>query len=157
MRSSTTNQSRSRFLAVAASALITATVSTGWRPNAAHAQRAEGEAGEVAPSVQPVQHQTVSVTIPAGHYEIVGVDGGQQIVADDYGYLLVPGKPKLPAKIFAIAIGQEQEARVDRGFPYDAFTDAAVFHLTLVLVAGGGEQIPVLPVDQDPIPKRPQV
>ena len=48
--------------------------------------------------------QTITVTIPAGSYQITDTERGQEITVEDFGYLLVPGKPALPSKIFAIAI-----------------------------------------------------
>jgi hypothetical protein len=45
-----------------------------------------------------------SVTIPVGEYQISATRGGVQVTADGFGALLVPGKPKLPSRIFAIAI-----------------------------------------------------
>ncbi|MCK4789780.1 MAG: hypothetical protein KAV87_38930, partial [Desulfobacteraceae bacterium] len=48
--------------------------------------------------------QAITVTIPAGSYQITDTERGQEITVEDFGYLLVPGKPALPSKIFAIAI-----------------------------------------------------
>jgi hypothetical protein len=43
--------------------------------------------------------------IESGEYEIVGVkEGYHEIKMAGYGQLLIPGKPKLPSKIFAISI-----------------------------------------------------
>jgi hypothetical protein len=46
----------------------------------------------------------ISVTIPIGSYQIKETPQGQQVLVEDFGLLLVPGKPNLPSKIFAIAI-----------------------------------------------------
>lgn len=46
----------------------------------------------------------ISVTIPIGAYQIKETAQGHQILVEDFGLLLVPGKPNLPSKIFAIAI-----------------------------------------------------
>ncbi len=46
----------------------------------------------------------VSVTIPIGTYEIKSTQQGQEMSVESFGRLLVPGKPNLPSKIFAIAI-----------------------------------------------------
>ena len=44
-------------------------------------------------------------TLEAGSYEIVTAeDGYQEIKMEGFGQLLTPGKPKLPSKIFSIAI-----------------------------------------------------
>lgn len=49
--------------------------------------------------------ETYQYTIEAGSYEIVDAgDGYQEIEMEGFGQLLEPGKPKLPSKIFAIAI-----------------------------------------------------
>jgi hypothetical protein len=47
---------------------------------------------------------TVSCTVAIKAYEIVDGARGQEVLADGFGSLLVPGKPKLPQKIFAVAI-----------------------------------------------------
>jgi len=46
----------------------------------------------------------ISVTIPVGSYEIKQVDGYDEISIENFGRLLIPGKPNLPSKIFAVAI-----------------------------------------------------
>ncbi|MBU0641450.1 MAG: hypothetical protein KKB50_21525 [Planctomycetes bacterium] len=46
----------------------------------------------------------VTVTVSAGAYELTAGTRGTEIQLDDFGYLLVPGKPALPSKIFAVAI-----------------------------------------------------
>ncbi len=46
----------------------------------------------------------VTVTIRAGEYLIDPTDGQHEIIAPNLGRLLVPGTPKLPSKIYAIAI-----------------------------------------------------
>jgi hypothetical protein len=48
--------------------------------------------------------EKISVTIPVGTYEIKDSEQGQQVFVENFGRLLVPGKPNLPSKIFAIAI-----------------------------------------------------
>ena len=49
--------------------------------------------------------ETYQYTIKAGSYEIVDAgDGYQEIKMEGFGQLLEPGKPKLPSKIFHIAI-----------------------------------------------------
>ena len=47
---------------------------------------------------------TVTVTIPIGEYKIKNTEQGAEISIEDFGSLLVPGKPNLPSRIFAIAI-----------------------------------------------------
>ena len=46
----------------------------------------------------------ITVTMPVGTYEIKDAEQGHQISVENFGRLLVPGKPNLPSKIFAIAI-----------------------------------------------------
>jgi hypothetical protein len=49
--------------------------------------------------------ETYQYTIEAGKYEIVDAgDGYQEIKMEGFGQLLEPGKPKLPSKIFSVAI-----------------------------------------------------
>jgi hypothetical protein len=50
------------------------------------------------------EENIVSVTIPIGTYEITDTEDGHEIIVEDFGRLLIPGKPNLPAKIFAIAL-----------------------------------------------------
>ena len=47
---------------------------------------------------------TISKTLTIGSYEIQNNDDGQDVIIENFGRLLVPGKPNLPSKIFAIAI-----------------------------------------------------
>ena len=51
-----------------------------------------------------IGEDTIGVTIPVGSYEIINTDQGDEISVEDFGRLLVPGKPNLPSKIFAVAI-----------------------------------------------------
>jgi len=46
----------------------------------------------------------ISVNIPIGSYEIISSEKGDEINIEDFGHLLVSGKPNIPSKIFAIAI-----------------------------------------------------
>jgi hypothetical protein len=48
--------------------------------------------------------EQISVPVPIGNYDIENVEQGQKLSVYDFGRLLVPGKPNLPSKIFAIAI-----------------------------------------------------
>jgi hypothetical protein len=50
------------------------------------------------------QDGEVSVTIPVGAYQIKDTEQGLKVFVENFGRLLVPGKPNLPSKIFAIAI-----------------------------------------------------
>jgi hypothetical protein len=45
-----------------------------------------------------------SVTIPVGKYEISQTRRGADVAVEGFGSLLIPGKPELPSRIFAIAI-----------------------------------------------------
>ncbi len=51
-----------------------------------------------------LQDGTISQAIPIGTYEIRQTADGQEVYVEDFGRLLVPGKPNLPSRIFAIAI-----------------------------------------------------
>jgi hypothetical protein len=55
-----------------------------------------------APMVNGTDVTTISVV--ASEYEIIDKDGEQTIEMDGFGYLMVPGKPMLPAKNFLIAL-----------------------------------------------------
>lgn len=64
------------------------------------------------------------VSIPIGDYSIETVEGGDKLSLQDFGYLLIPGKPKLPSKIFTIAlppgaraVSVECEAGIKTGLP----------------------------------------
>ena len=46
----------------------------------------------------------IITSIPVGSYNIKSTDQGEIIGVEDFGRLLIPGKPQLPTKIFAIAI-----------------------------------------------------
>ncbi|MGB2769367.1 MAG: hypothetical protein WBC88_06550, partial [Candidatus Zixiibacteriota bacterium] len=46
----------------------------------------------------------ISVSVPIGTYEIKHTQLGQEVTVENFGRVLVPGKPNLPAKIFAVAI-----------------------------------------------------
>ena len=46
----------------------------------------------------------ISSTIYVDSYEIVSTEDGDYLSAENFGQLLIPGKPNLPSKIFAIAI-----------------------------------------------------
>jgi hypothetical protein len=46
----------------------------------------------------------ISVSVPIGMYDIRQAQSGQEVYVEDFGRLLVPGKPNLPSKIFAIAV-----------------------------------------------------
>ena len=47
---------------------------------------------------------TISVTVDAGAYEIQETPQGHRVLAAEFGRIGIPGKPDLPAKIFALAI-----------------------------------------------------
>jgi len=47
---------------------------------------------------------TISVTIPVAAPEITKAEQGDEVFAEAFGRLLVPGKPNLPSRIFAVAI-----------------------------------------------------
>lgn len=51
-----------------------------------------------------IYNGTVSVSIPVGAFEIIETENGHEISVENLGRLLIPGKPNLPSKIFAVAI-----------------------------------------------------
>jgi hypothetical protein len=57
-------------------------------------------------SQQPTgfDERTVTVLLSFGPYEIRETEQGHEVFVEEFGRLLVPGKPNLPSKIFAIAI-----------------------------------------------------
>ena len=59
------------------------------------------DAGARAPAAEP---DSVSAAIPVGAYQIAQTERGHEITVEGFGHLLVPGKPDLPSKIFAVAI-----------------------------------------------------
>jgi len=59
---------------------------------------------DISKANQALQDGEISVTIPIGTYEIRYTEQGEEIYVENFGRLLVPGKPNLPSKIFAIAI-----------------------------------------------------
>ena len=61
-----------------------------------------GRAAEPTPCAD--SQCTLSVPIPVGTYRIAQTTRGDEIAIEDFGSLLVPGKPHLPSKIFALAI-----------------------------------------------------
>ncbi len=46
----------------------------------------------------------IGVTIPIGAYEIKDTEQGHEITIENFGHLLISGKPNLPSKIFSVAI-----------------------------------------------------
>jgi hypothetical protein len=48
--------------------------------------------------------ERMSVDIPVGEYEIRQTPQGADVAVEGYGSLLIPGMPKLPSRIFAIAV-----------------------------------------------------
>jgi hypothetical protein len=54
---------------------------------------------------------TVSITMPMGTYTIKKTDNGDKISVTNYGRLLIPGKPNVPSKIFAVAIPPNAEVK----------------------------------------------
>jgi hypothetical protein len=81
-----------------AAACIAVTPASGQAPGAGRRPAAEPVA---APAARP---ETVSVAIPVGSYQIADTARGHEVSVSDFGSLLVPGKPTLPSKIFAVAI-----------------------------------------------------
>jgi len=64
-----------------------------------------------------INEDSISVTIPVGTYEIRNIEQRHEIFVEDFGSLLIPGKPNLPSKIFSIAVPPEAEVV---GISFDA-------------------------------------
>ena len=75
----------------------------------------------------------IHIRIPVGTYEIKSTEHGDEISIENFGHLLIPGKPNLPTKIFSIAIPSGAEL-VDVSFEIE---DA-------VILPGNYEVAPVL-------------
>jgi len=55
--------------------------------------------------ISETKAENVTITLGAGKYQIVDLPDGHQVIdMDNFGNLLEPGKPMLPAKGFLIAI-----------------------------------------------------
>ena len=65
---------------------------------------------------------TIKVTIPVGEYEIKKSRNGDELFVEDFGHLLVSGKPNMPSKIVSIAIPPDAEFA---GYTYDV-TDETI-------------------------------
>ena len=48
--------------------------------------------------------KNVHLSISIGDYQIESCEQGEKIYVEEFGRLLIPGKPNLPSKIFSIAI-----------------------------------------------------
>jgi len=48
--------------------------------------------------------ETIMFTVELDTFDIVSTEEGQEIIAEDFGRLLIPGKPNIPSKIFSLAI-----------------------------------------------------
>jgi hypothetical protein len=48
--------------------------------------------------------ERLSVTIPTDAYDLVSSELGTEVLVEDFGRLLVPGKPDLPSRVFSIAV-----------------------------------------------------
>jgi hypothetical protein len=56
-----------------------------------------------------IKDGVISIDIPVGIVEHEKTKNGDEISIDDFGRLLIPGKPSLPTKIFSIAIPPRAE------------------------------------------------
>lgn len=59
---------------------------------------------DISNNEQTLQNGEARITIATGEYEIIGTEKGHEVFVEDFGHLLVPGKPMLPAKNFLIAL-----------------------------------------------------
>ena len=70
-------------------------------------QPAEGVSGDQlgqGDAEAGLEDRSIRVTIPVGSYEIADTARGHEILVEDFGSLLVPGKPRIPSRIFAVAL-----------------------------------------------------
>jgi hypothetical protein len=86
----------------------------------------------------------VTVRIPVGNYDIKHSTEGQEVFVEDFGRLLIPGKPNLPSKIFPIAI------------PPGAEVVEVTFDLGESIILPGTYQVPPAPLprvigQEDPV------
>ena len=59
-----------------------------------------------------IKDGTISVTIPVGEYDIDSTNEGDEIYVENFGRLLIPGKPNMPSKIFYANLKQEKNRMV---------------------------------------------
>ncbi len=78
--------------------------------------------------------EEIRVRIPIGSYETRYVKEGQEVSVENFGRLLVPGKPNLPSRIFALAI------------PPGAKMDEVTFDVGEGVLLPGTYQIPPSPL-----------
>jgi len=69
---------------------------------AASTDRLSSSEGSVG--VSGTEGEDLIITVKAGEYQITSGDKGERIEMEGFGYLMVPGKPLLPAKNFLIAL-----------------------------------------------------
>mgnify|MGYP000703152604 CR=1 FL=1 len=51
-----------------------------------------------------IDGNTITVIIPVGTYQIIRGEQGYEVTIENFGRLLIAGKPNLPSKIFSIAV-----------------------------------------------------
>jgi hypothetical protein len=64
----------------------------------------EVELKEEKTSLFEIEDGEISATIAIGNYEIENTEQGDEIFVENFGHLLIPGKPNVPSRIFSIAI-----------------------------------------------------
>ena len=64
----------------------------------------EVELKEEKTSLFEIEDGEISATIAVENYEIESTEQGDEISVEDFGHLLIPGKPNVPSRIFSIAI-----------------------------------------------------
>jgi len=65
-----------------------------------------------------MDEDSISLTMAVGSYKITSTDQGDEIYVEEFGRLLIPGKPNLPSKIFSIAIppgAEVEKVTIDAG------------------------------------------
>ncbi|GAG62125.1 unnamed protein product, partial [marine sediment metagenome] len=76
-----------------------------------------------------MDEDSISLTMAVGSYKITSTDQGDEIYVEEFGRLLIPGKPNLPSKIFSIAIppgAEVEKVTIDAG---EAMTIPGIFEV----------------------------
>jgi len=97
-----------------------------------------------APQTGAAERGVVTVEIPVGAPEFVGTPDGDVPTVEGFGRLLIPGKPNLPGKIFALAIPPGAEFA---GLRYETGTPIVLDGIYVVPPA----PLPRVIGDEDPV------
>ncbi|HNQ21501.1 MAG TPA: C25 family cysteine peptidase [Phycisphaerae bacterium] len=73
--------------------------------------------------------EVVRVVIPGGSYEVTGAPDAQQLRIEGFGHPAVPGEPKLPTRIFAVAVPPGAQVTDVRFEPGEGMTLPGVYRI----------------------------